>query len=274
MSDDEIMAVIKEDSTGNLETKASIVPNENFKEPIEVGLSGTKPTTDSMVVRFSLHDIFQKVGLSSSMHQPSLNSQLARDIGVGTANQIENDTPTNDYKEMNLHVQGEDVLFTGVVDNADNESVVKGKAPSITSGNYNDQFQVDQLTKQSSVLNFIWVVTTDPIGGNSMDIVKPHMQPKEVIGSTLHLLSIVESGRTQFMCNLNPSYVGKHCREDLVRNQWANTLNLNHGAPFHVTLKHSKVSMNQLFDKDLNVRLGDGNTNLFGLPLFMCTGFM
>ncbi|KAK8476616.1 hypothetical protein V6N11_038026 [Hibiscus sabdariffa] len=219
MSNDEIMTVIKEESIENLETKTSIVSNKNYKEPIEVGVSlcvaedlneespasfmapfvtqpsGTEPTTDSMVVRFFLHDIFQKVGLSSDMGHPSLNSQLVRDIGVDTANQVENDTPTDNYKETYPHVQGEDVLFTVVMDNANNEcneSVVKGKATSIASGNYNDQFQVDQLTKQSSILNFIWVVTTDPIGGNSMDIVKLHMQPEEVIDSTLHLAIIFE----------------------------------------------------------------------------------
>ncbi|KAK9002725.1 hypothetical protein V6N11_060308 [Hibiscus sabdariffa] len=133
------------------------------------------------------------------------------------------------------------------MDNANkecNESVVKGKALSIAFANYNDQFQANQLTKQSSVLNFTWAVTTDPIEGNSMGTVKPHMQPMEVIISTLHLVSIVESGRTQFMCNVNPNYVGKHRREDMVRNQWPNTLSLNHGVPFHVTLKHNKVSMN------------------------------
>ncbi|KAL4368762.1 hypothetical protein GQ457_05G018010 [Hibiscus cannabinus] len=283
MSDDEIMTVIKEDSIGNLETKTSIVPNKNCKEPIEVGVSlceaedlngespasfmapfvtqpsGTEPTSDSMVVRFSLHDIFQKVGLSSGLRHPSLNSQLVRGICVDTANQVENDTPTDNYNETYLHVQGEDVLFTVVMDNANNEcneSVVKGKSTSIPFGNYNDQFQVYQLTKQSFVSNFTWVVTTDPIWGNSISTVKPHMQPKEVIGSTIHLVSIVESSRTQFMCNLNPNDVGKHC------------------VPFHVSLKHNKVLMNQLFDKDLNMRLGDVNMNLFGLPLFMCTGFM
>ncbi|KAK9033123.1 hypothetical protein V6N11_018160 [Hibiscus sabdariffa] len=266
MSNDEIMTVIKKDSIENLETKTSIVPNKNYKEPIEVGVS--------LCVAEDLNEESPASFMASFVTQPSGQNlqQILWDIGVDTANQVENDTPTDNYKETYPHAQGEDVLFTVVMDNANNEcneSVVKGKATSIASGNYNDQFQVDQLTKQSSILNFIWVVTTDPIRGNSMDTVKLHMQPEEVIDSTLHLAIIVESGRTQFICDLNPSYVGKHYREDLIRNQWVNTLNLNYGVPLHVTLKHSKVSIYQLFDKDLNVRLGDENMNLFGLKLFM-----
>ncbi|KAK8523449.1 hypothetical protein V6N12_047969 [Hibiscus sabdariffa] len=93
----------------------------SFMAPFVTQSSRTEPTTDSMVVRFSLHDIFQKVGLSSGMHHPSLNSQLVRDIGVDTANQVENDTPTYNYKKTYPHVQGEDVLFTVVMDNANNE---------------------------------------------------------------------------------------------------------------------------------------------------------
>ncbi|KAL4376820.1 hypothetical protein GQ457_02G010370 [Hibiscus cannabinus] len=119
MSDDEIMTA--EDLNG--ESPAS------FMAPFVTQPSGTEPTLDSMVVRFSLHDIFQKVGLSSGLRHPSLNSQLVRGIGVDTANQVENDTPTDNYNETYLHVQDEDVLFTVVMDNANNEcneSVVKG----------------------------------------------------------------------------------------------------------------------------------------------------
>ncbi|KAK8993285.1 hypothetical protein V6N11_033386 [Hibiscus sabdariffa] len=175
----------------------------SFMAPFVAQLSGTKPATNSTAVRFSLHDIFQKIGLSS-----------------------------DNSKETSLHAQGEDVPFTGVM------------------------------------------VTTDSIKGNSMDTFKPHMQPKEVIDLTLQSVSFIESVRTQFMHNLNLNYVGKNCREDLVSNQWGRTLYMNHGVPRHVTSKYSTVSMNQVFDKDLNVRLGDWNMKLSGLPLFLCTEFM
>ncbi|KAK8574885.1 hypothetical protein V6N12_062562 [Hibiscus sabdariffa] len=165
----------------------------SFMAPFVAQLSETKPATDSTAIRGR---------------------------GVDTNNQVENVTPIDNSKETSLHAQGEDVLFIGVIVNVNmkcnegivkvkspiiasagvmdhankecNESVVKGKAPRIVSINYNDQFQVDQLTGQSfaskkkfRVLNFTGVVTTDPIRGNSVGTFKPYMQPKEVIDSTL-----------------------------------------------------------------------------------------
>ncbi|KAK8976639.1 hypothetical protein V6N11_057239 [Hibiscus sabdariffa] len=107
---------------------------------------------------------------------------------------------------------------------------------------------MDQLTgqnfasnKEFRALNFSGVVTTDPFMGNSMGTFKPHRQPEEMIDLTLQSVSFVESVRTQFMRNLNPNYVGRHCIEDLVSNQWGSTLYMNHGVPPHVTPKYSKV---------------------------------